>query len=72
MLSGGDWDGEVEETYTDGETYTITFVEGYVEIIEKEDADLNLVGYNKGGNKKRYYSDQEASHEYGVPYMYYN
>ncbi len=72
VLSGGDWDGEVEETYTDGETYTITFVKGYVEIIEKEDADLNLVGYNKGGNKKRYYSDQEASHEYGVPYMYYN
>ena len=72
MLSDGDWDGEVEETYTDGETYSIKYDKGHVEVLLIEDTDRNIVGYNKDGSKKRYYSDQAVGYEYGVPYMYYN
>ena len=71
-LCDGDWDGEVEETYSDGETYTIRFEKGRVEVISIEETDRNVVGYNKNGDKKRYYSDQAVSYEHGVPYMYYN
>ena len=72
MLSDGDWDGEVEETYSDGETYSIKYDKGHVEVLLIEETDRNIVGYNKDGSKKRYYSDQAVGYEYGVPYMYYN
>ena len=68
-LAWGLWDGEVYRTPHGEPTFTLTYSNGMVKVLQKLGADQNIVGYSDDGSRMIMYTDATVSAPHGVDYL---
>ena len=68
-LAWGLWDGEMYRTPHGEPTFTLTYNNGMVKVLQKLADDQNIVGYSDDGSRMIMYTDASVSSPHGVDYL---